>query len=116
MEAASPPPLQGLPELELEEPLDSPRLRPEPATAAGAAPTRAAAAAPKDAAQTSLNYVDPEMFLAPGQAATAVPVVNASEQSAKAPEPALELVLEDPVVDERLTAPPPPTPPPVAVQ
>ena len=115
MEAASPPPLQGLPELELEEPLDSPRLRPEPATAAGAAPTRAAAAAPKDAAQTSLNYVDPEMFLAPGQAATAVPVVNASEQSAKAPEPALELVLEDPVVDEMLTAPPPPTPPPVAV-
>src|SRR6516164_7337931 len=115
MEAASRPPLEPLPDLQLEEPLDSTRLRAAPAAAAGAAPARADAAAPNDAAQTSLNYVDPEMFLAPGQAATAVPVVNASEQSAKAPEPALELVLEDPVVDEMLTAPPAPTPPPVAV-
>jgi len=115
MEAASRPPLEALPDLPVEEPLEPTRLRAQPATAAGAAPARAAPAAPKDPEQTGLNFVDPEMFLAPGQAATAVPVVNASEQSARAPEPALELVLEDPVVDDMLTPPPPRTPPPVAV-
>jgi hypothetical protein len=68
------------------------------------------AAKPKDLDQTDLNFVDPEIFLAAGEAASAKPVMNATEQAAKAPEPPLELVLEDPVVDDMLTAPPPPPP------
>jgi hypothetical protein len=51
------------------------------------------------------------MFLAPGAQPTAVPLNGAA--AAKEPEPALELVLEDPVVDDMLTAPPPPRPAPV---
>jgi hypothetical protein len=115
MEAASRPPLEALPDLPVEQSLDSDKSRSDP----GAAP-RASAAAPKAAArprdpeQTGLNFIDPEMFLAPGQASTAIPVVNATEQSAKAPEPPLELTLEDPVVDDMLTAPPPPPPAPAA--
>jgi hypothetical protein len=42
-------------------------------------------------------------------------VVNATEQSAKAAEPTIELTLEDPVVDDLLTAPLPPAPVPAAV-
>ncbi len=116
MEAASRPPLEALRDLTVEEPPESTKPRAEPAAARGAASAAPAdAARPKDPEQTGLNFVDPEMFLGPGQASTAVPVVNATEQSAKAPEPGLELVLEDPVVDDMLTAPPPPaSPPPVA--
>jgi|GEM_PF-297050 len=115
MEAASRPPLEALPDLPVEEPLQSAKSRSEPtaaARAAAASPTESAK--PRDPEQTGLNFIDPEMFLAPGQASTAVPVVNATEQSAKAPEPALELTLEDPMVDALLTAPPPPAPAPPA--
>jgi len=113
MEAASRPPLEALPELPAEEPLDSARVRAAAPAAAGAAPATAEADKPEDSSPTGLNFVDPEMFLAPGQAASAVPVVNAAEQTARAPErsPELEL-LEDPVVDDLLTAPPPPPAPP----
>jgi hypothetical protein len=115
MEAASRPPLEALPDLPVEEPLDSAKPRAEPAAAAGASSAGAAEALKsKDPEQTDLNFVDPEMFLGPGQAASAVPVVHAAEASA-ATEPALELVLEDPVVDAMLTAPPPPAPPPPVV-
>jgi hypothetical protein len=115
MEAASRPPLEALPDLPVEEPLESAKPGAEPVPGAGAAAAAPATAAkPKDPEQTGLNFIDPEMFLAPGQASTAVPVVNATEQSSKAPEPALELVLEDPVVDDMLTAPPLPAAPPVA--
>src|SRR6516225_8026705 len=118
MEAASPPPLELLPDLPAEEPLEGTKAKAaasvSAAPASAEAPAKPAAPPPKDPEQTGLNFVDPEMFLAPGAAATAVPVVNASEQSARAPEPALELVLEDPVVDDMLTPPPPRTPPPVA--
>ena len=115
MEAASRPPLEALPDLPVEEPLESAKPRAEPVPGAGAAAAAPATAAkPKDPEQTGLNFIDPEMFLAPGQASSAVPVVNATEQSSKAPEPALELVLEDPVVDDMLTAPPLPAAPPVA--
>src|SRR5262249_20785252 len=103
MEAASRPPLEALPDLPVEEPLDSAKLRADRGAARAppaAAPT--AAAEPEDPDPTDLNFVDPEMFLKPGQAATAVPVVNAAEQSAKAADPPLELVLEDPLVDEML--------------
>ena len=115
MEAASRPPLEALPDLPVEESLDSDKSRSE----RGAAPRPAAAAPkaadrPRDPEQTGLNFIDPEMFLAPGQASTAIPVVNATEQSAKAPEAPIELTLEDPVVDDMLTAPPPPPPAPTA--
>ncbi|HEY4449182.1 MAG TPA: hypothetical protein VGN03_11320 [Steroidobacteraceae bacterium] len=112
MEVASRPPLEALHELPVEESLDSAKPRAEPAAASGTSPgAPTEPGKPKDPEQTGLNFVDPEMFLAPGQASTAIPVVNATEQSHKAPEPALELVLEDPVVDELLTAPPAPAPP-----
>jgi hypothetical protein len=109
MEAASRPPPEGLPDLPLEEPPDPAKVR-SASPAAGVAPGAAEAAKPKDPEQTGLNFVDPEMFLAPGQAASAVPVVNAAAETKNAPEPPLELELEDPVVDEMLTAPPPPPP------
>jgi len=114
MEAASRPPLEAPADLPVEEPLD-PAKRAERGVAS-AAPSAAATAAAEsnDPDPTDLNFVDPEMFLKPGQAATAVPVVNAAEQSAKAPDPPLELVLEDPVVDNMLSAPPPPVAPLVA--
>jgi len=113
MEAASRPPLEALPELPAEEPLDSAKVRATAPAADGAAPATAEAAQPEDSSPTGLNFIDPEMFLAPGQAASAVPVVNAAEQTARAPEPPPELeLLEDPVVDDLLTAPPPPPAPP----
>jgi hypothetical protein len=116
MEAASRPPLEALPDLSLEEPLDSTKARAGTSAAPGARPAAAEVAQSKDPEQTGLNFVDPEMFLAPGQAASARPVVNASEQSAKAPEPPSELeLLEDPVVDDLLSAPPPPPAPPPVV-
>ncbi|MBV8145514.1 MAG: hypothetical protein JO184_10950 [Gammaproteobacteria bacterium] len=108
MEAASRPPLEALPDLPVEEPLESGKSRAAPASGA------ANAEKGKDPAATGLNFIDPEMFLAPGQASSAVPVVSATEQSAKAPTAEIELTLEDPVVDDLLTAPPPPPPPPVA--
>jgi hypothetical protein len=112
MEAASRPPLEPLPDLPVEEPVDAAR-----ATASAAKPSTAAAGSPtpsKDPEQTGLNFVDPEMFLAPGQAPTMVPVVNPPPESTdKAPETP-ELVLEDPVVDDLLTSPPPPPPKPAA--
>jgi hypothetical protein len=111
MEVASRPPLEALHELPVEEPLESAKPRAEPAAAATSPGAPPEPGKPKDPEQTGLNFVDPEMFLAPGQASTAIPVVNATEQSHKAPEPELELVLEDPMVDELLTAPPPPAPP-----
>src|SRR5262249_2438665 len=101
MEAASRPPPEALPDLP-EEPLNAAKVPGGAPAAPGAAPAATEAAMPKDPDQTGLNFVDPEMFLAPGQAPSAVPVVNAAEQSAKAPEPALELELEDPVVDQML--------------
>lgn len=114
MEAASHPPPEPLPDLPVEAPLDSAKAR-SPAAAASGGPSTAAteAAKPRDPEQTGLNFVDPEMFLGPGQPATAVPVVHAATPASKTAEPELELVLEDPMVDDMLSAPPPP-PPPVA--
>ncbi|HEY2339875.1 MAG TPA: hypothetical protein VGH75_05040 [Steroidobacteraceae bacterium] len=112
MEVASRPPLEALHELTVEEPLQSAKPRAEAAAASAAsASAPSEPGKPKDPEQTGLNFVDPEMFLAPGQASTAIPIVNATEQGNKAPEPTLELVLEDPVVDDLLTAPPLPAPP-----
>jgi hypothetical protein len=115
MEAASRPPPEALPDLALEEPHDPAKARGGASATPGAAPAGAEDATPKDPEQTGLNFIDPEMFLAPGQAASAKPVMNAAEQEARAPEVPAELeLLEDPVVDDLLTAPPPPPPPPVA--
>ena len=115
MEAASRPPLEALPDLPAEEPLDPAKARAGASAAPAAAPPAAEAGKSKDLEQTDLNFVDPEIFLAAGEAPSAKPVVNATEQAARAPEPPLELelVLEDPVVDDMLTAPPPPPPAPV---
>src|SRR5579863_8744702 len=105
MEAASRPPLELLPDLPVEEPLDNaatPREPPVlPAAAAGAS-AKSSAPAARDPEQTGLNFVDPEMFLAPGQESSAVQATTVATPKASEP---LELVLEDPVVDDMLTAP-----------
>ena len=112
MEAASRPPLEALPDLPVEAPLGSAKaLAGAQAAPTGPSAPAAETAQPKDPGQTGLNFVDPEMFLGQGQPATAVPVVNAAGPASKPAEPELELVLEDPVVDDMLTAPPPPPPP-----
>jgi hypothetical protein len=115
MEAASRPSLKLLVDLPLEEPLDAtapPREPPTLVAAAGvAAPAPAAAAPAKDLEQTDLNFIDPELFLAPDDpsgTAWIAPPAEPVEQPAP-----LELALEDPVVDELLTSPVP-TPPPAA--
>jgi hypothetical protein len=116
MEAASRPPLEPLPDLPVEEPLDAARKGSQPAASGAAAPAAASATAAQDPAQTGLNFVDPELFLAPGPEPANIPVVNAA---AVQPKPSAatethELMLEDPVVDDLLTSPPPPPPKPVA--
>jgi hypothetical protein len=68
---------------------------------------------PKDPAQSGLNFVDPELFLPPGDAAGET--LGAAPAKASAPVPGidstLEVMLEDPIVDEMLlNAPPPPAP------
>src|SRR5262252_1802735 len=114
MEAASRPPLEALPDLSVEEPQDPAKARAGTSASPAAAPAAGAEEAKsKDPDPTDLNFIDPEIFLAAGEAASAKPVMNLAEQAAKSPEPPLELELEDPVVDEMLTAPPPPPPPPV---
>jgi len=116
MEAASRPSLELLVDLPLEEPLDATAPSREPPTLVAAAPVAApatAAAAPaKDLEQTDLNFIDPELFLAPDDPSGTVPI---APPAAPLERPAsLELALQDPVVDELLTSPVPP-PPPAAV-
>jgi hypothetical protein len=124
MEAASRPPLELLPDLPVEEPLDSARRSAPPV----APPVLPAAPAPgtesKDPVQTSIQFLDPAALLLataeiPALAAAPLPKADAapaeaakpspkSEPAAPAPAPELEL-LEDPaVVEELLTTPPPP--------
>jgi len=113
MEAARPP-LELLPDTPVDEPLDATRAKAAAgvtaAPAAAEAPANAAPGTelPEDQSPTGLNFVVPEMFLAAGEAASAIPVVNPAPD-AKVPEPPAELELEDPVVDEILTSPPPPS-------
>ena len=112
MEAASRPSLELLPDLPLEEPLDATAPPREPPTLAPVArvpaPATPAAAPTKDLEQTDLHFIDPEMFLAPDDPSRAVPIAPPAAASVEQP---LELVLEDPVIDELLTSPVPPTPP-----
>jgi hypothetical protein len=123
MEAASRPPLELLPDLPVEEPVDAARSPPQaataPAAAAAATPGGAAVPQARDPEQTGLNFIDPEMFLAAGQSPSSIPVLNASAAPAAASPPpdSGELTLEDPVVDDLLTGTPPapkPAPPPPA--
>jgi hypothetical protein len=109
MEVASRPSLELLVDLPLEEPLDATAPPREPPTLA-AAPVAAPA---KDLEQTDLNFIDPELFLAPDELSGTAPI---APPAAPLEQPApLELALEDPVVDELLmTSPVPPPPPPAA--
>jgi hypothetical protein len=111
MEAASRPPLELLPDLPVEEASDvavAPReLPPDRPAVAAVPPSAGAASSGKDPEQTGLNFVDPELFLAAGQKSSAVPV-GTTPRSTPPPDPALALVLEDPVVDDLLTSPAPP--------
>jgi hypothetical protein len=108
MEAASRPSLELLPDLPVEAPLESsaPRKdRPAAAPAGAAAAAAPKPAAPRDPEQTGLNFLDPEMFLAPGEPPAAAPEATPAPPAQDAVA-GLELVLEDPVVDEMLTTPP----------
>jgi len=81
MEAASRPSLELLPDLPVEEPLDNAATRREPPAPPGAAAAETSAKpapAATDPEQTGLNFVDPEMFLAPGQQPPAIPVAAAA--------------------------------------
>jgi hypothetical protein len=109
MEAASRPSLELLVDLPLEEPLDATAPPREPPTLVAAAPVAAPA---KDLEQTDLNFIDPELFLAPDELSGTAPI---APPAAPLEQPApLELELEDPIVDELLTSPVPPLPPPPA--
>ena len=129
MEAASRPPLELLPDLPVEEPLD-PARRTAPLAAPPVLPAASASGAdPKDPVQTSIQFLDPAALLLataevpalstppradPAPAAPAATPANAAPKSEArafpAPAPELEL-LEDPaVVEELLTTPPPPPP------
>jgi hypothetical protein len=133
MEAASRPPLELLPDLPVEEPLDSAQRAAPPV----APPVLPAAPAPgtesKDPVQTSIQFLDPAALLLataeiPALAAAPAPKADAapaaalepakaaprSEPGASAPAPTPELeLLEDPaVVEELLTTPLPPPPAP----
>src|SRR3982075_2706894 len=105
MEAASRPSLELLVDLPLEEPLDATAPSRGPPTLVAAAPVAAPA---KDLEQTDLNFIDPELFLAPddpsGTASIAPPAAPLERPAS------LELALQDPVVDELLTSPVPPPP------
>jgi hypothetical protein len=107
MEAASRPPLELLPDLPVEEPVDGASARKEPpstprAAASTAAPVKSAAPS-RDPEQTGLNFVDPEMFLSADEKPAATQAVAAPPPAADS---GLEL-LEDPVVDEMLETPAP---------
>jgi hypothetical protein len=107
MEAASRPPLELLPDLPVEEPVDGASARREPpstprAAASGTAPVKSAAPS-RDPEQTGLNFVDPEMFLGPDEKPSAVQAVSAPPPVSDS---GLEL-LEDPVVDDMLESPAP---------
>ena len=105
MEAASPT-LELLPDLPVEEPLDVSTLTPPPrAAAVPGAGTLAATAAESE--HGSLDFADPEMFLAPGQASSAVSA-DLTPSVVPVSDATFELTLEDPIVDELLSAPPPP--------
>src|SRR5579862_469780 len=106
MEAASRPPLELLPDLPVEEPFDSAMAPARAPAGSHSSPPSGSAAAGRDPEQTGLNFVDPELFLGEGQKASAIPLSAATSAAKDAPE-SLELVLEDPVVDDLLTAPPP---------
>lgn len=113
MEAASRSPLEPLPDLPVEEPLDAGAQRAKAPPAAAPTPLPAAAgvtgaAPPKDPAQTGITLIDAAMLvLEPGTNAIPPPPVAAA--APVVPPAELELVLEDPaVVEELLTSPPPP--------
>jgi hypothetical protein len=103
MEAASRPSLEPLPDLPVEAPLDTPAPKP---TAAGAAGDTSA---PKSVEQTGITLLDPASLVLDGGAVPPeAPPVLAAAPSTAPPSGEYELTLEDPVVDEMLTAPPPP--------
>jgi hypothetical protein len=108
MEAASRPSLELLVDLPLEEPLDAPPREPPTLVAAApvAAPAPAAAAPAKDLEQTDINFIDPALLLAHDDLSGTVPI---APPAAPLEQPApLEIVLEDPIIDELLTSPVPP--------
>src|ERR1700739_2435941 len=111
MVAATRPPLEPLSDLPVEEPqrgTSQARTPPHAASQKATAQRASAAGAPapeppKDPAQSGLNFVVPELYLA-GSEPTETPA--AAPAAARTPTPGidstLEVMLEDPIVDEML--------------
>src|ERR1700739_4288686 len=111
MVAATRPPLEPLSDLPVEEPqrgTSQARTPPHAASQKATAQRASAAGAPapeppKDPAQSGLNFVVPELYLA-GSEPTETPA--AAPAAARTPSPGidstLEVMLEDPIVDEML--------------
>jgi hypothetical protein len=104
MEAASPT-LELLADLPVEEPLDVAPLTHAPRAAAVSGADKPVASA-QDSERAGLDFVDPEMFLAPGQETSFV-LADPAPAVAHVSDETFELTLEDPIVDELLSAPPP---------
>jgi hypothetical protein len=113
MEAASRPPLELLPDLPVEAPVDTAQRSGAAAVPAapGSPPAAAAGSAPpgKDPSQTGITFLDPESLVLQAGADEPPPPARAAPPPA-APEP--ELVLEDPAVVEELLTTPSPRPQP----
>jgi hypothetical protein len=112
MEASPRPSLEPLAELPVEQPLDAgvqPKEPPAAAAGAPAPPPATGSVEPsKGPEHADLDFTDPELYLAPADPRVAA-VTAASPGAPSQPlEPALELTLEDPVIDELLTTPAPP--------
>ena len=110
MEAASRSSLEPLPDLPVEEPLETAAAGPQPSPAV-VPPTLSAApetpAGAKDATQTGITFLDPAMLVLEPGAVAAAPAQTPVAATPAPPVPEVELTLEDPVVEELLTSPPP---------
>jgi hypothetical protein len=111
MEVAARPPLEPLPDLPVEAPIESATsAAPAPAAAPGASPAPAQPAPAKSLDSTGIEFIKPEALFGPDALAAAAPPVLEPAKPAP-PKPEEELTLEDPVVDQMLMEPPPPPKP-----
>src|SRR5450432_167198 len=110
MEAASRPSLEPLPDLPVEAPLDTPAAPAKAAAAVSAPAVAVGESAPaKQTEQTGITFLDPaSLVLDTAEVPALSPPVLAAAAPADSSTKEYELTLEDPVVDEMLTAPPPP--------
>ena len=113
MEAAPRPSTESLPDLPVEEPVDGVSTAAKPAAATPTAPAAGAAGAGPatvdNAGTQTLELMDPELLLAPGDAPAPAPAAPAVEASQTLEiDPSATLTLEDTATLEKLFSAPPP--------